>query len=429
MKKVPSIKLSIYTEPDYNYTAFVYRYINIINGKIYIGYHVGMVDDGYFHSSECPEFLSVFTGSTPCLEYEVLHYGTNKQMKTKEHIMLKSVKAKSNKQYYNRSNGSPAYYIPSLALAREWVKRIESGEFDKGKLPLERFDGIQSVQTRFQTDMKHMKDIRDRINDQGGNTDKCRSLVIFELNGEWWLIGGNHTLGACRLSKHAIEVGYSLVPETELNGLTKAEIELIGNLLNKQPDIVTKPVGLEDGIKYVVSRYEENDIEVEDDHNTEALLEMGFTKNRIKTVRQKSKDRIHQNKLKMNNLVWIDWTEDPYKTKLDDKLDLYSNSDTIAIDMTSGMFSWDKIIKPIWAGTTEYDSKTKTDIIVKPNVHIFVRHPNPDSQDYWQSTLQAEEKRKIKFFLKTLGYNVRIQELETTVPNGLELAEEDVASE
>jgi hypothetical protein len=39
-----------------NNDAFVYQWVNLTNGKIYIGYHKGDVDDGYDSSSHNTQF-------------------------------------------------------------------------------------------------------------------------------------------------------------------------------------------------------------------------------------------------------------------------------------------------------------------------------------------------------------------------------------
>ena len=87
-----TIKL-IKDEPS-SYDAFVYRWTNLINGRIYVGYHRGFVGDGYNHSGECPEFNEDFQNESYEWKYEVLDYGTTNEMKNLVRDLLKSVEMK-----------------------------------------------------------------------------------------------------------------------------------------------------------------------------------------------------------------------------------------------------------------------------------------------------------------------------------------------
>ena len=57
------------------YGAYVYKYTNITNGRWYVGWHIGMFDGTYWHSSEHEEFKKVFSGSKPVLTLEILSTG------------------------------------------------------------------------------------------------------------------------------------------------------------------------------------------------------------------------------------------------------------------------------------------------------------------------------------------------------------------
>ena len=51
------------------YEAYVYKYINTINGRMYIGSRKGLFDGTYWHSSKNKEFLRVFSGSNSVLNF------------------------------------------------------------------------------------------------------------------------------------------------------------------------------------------------------------------------------------------------------------------------------------------------------------------------------------------------------------------------
>ena len=133
--------------------AFVYLYTNIITGQMYLGYHlIKEFGKNYFHSSTSKEFIEIFTGSDKILDYKILHYGNKKEMKSKEYQMLSAVNAgsKNNKEYYNKSNGSPSYHIPDLTKCDNWVDRLlNSDEFPETRELLSDLKGtINWVQVR-----------------------------------------------------------------------------------------------------------------------------------------------------------------------------------------------------------------------------------------------------------------------------------------
>jgi hypothetical protein len=72
----------LYKETDMNYEAFVYEWYNLTNGKSYIGYHKGNINDGYISSSHNQDFWNDF--NNPKMKWERLknfstkYYNQNK---------------------------------------------------------------------------------------------------------------------------------------------------------------------------------------------------------------------------------------------------------------------------------------------------------------------------------------------------------------
>lgn len=56
-----------------SYEAFVYRWTNIENGKIYIGKHKGTIDDGYISSGK--RFLEIYNNNPSVFKRDILAYG------------------------------------------------------------------------------------------------------------------------------------------------------------------------------------------------------------------------------------------------------------------------------------------------------------------------------------------------------------------
>jgi hypothetical protein len=57
--------------------AFVYRWTNRVNDKVYIGYHKGRPDDGYVSSGE--RFLAIYNNDPDVFVRDILFYGTKHQ--------------------------------------------------------------------------------------------------------------------------------------------------------------------------------------------------------------------------------------------------------------------------------------------------------------------------------------------------------------
>ena len=78
------------------YDAYVYKYTNITNGKWYVGWHLGVFDGSYWHSSKNKEFLKIFSGSEAILTLEILSIGLRIDMKNLESKILTDQKVKKN---------------------------------------------------------------------------------------------------------------------------------------------------------------------------------------------------------------------------------------------------------------------------------------------------------------------------------------------
>lgn len=84
--------------------GFVYETTNRINGKKYIGSHLGHEDDVYFGSGiDLLEDIKKY--GIVNFDRKILEFATDQEMLAQlEHKYLREVDAKNNAQYYNRSN-------------------------------------------------------------------------------------------------------------------------------------------------------------------------------------------------------------------------------------------------------------------------------------------------------------------------------------
>lgn len=87
--------MDIYTE------AFVYKWTNLTNGNIYIGYHKGTTDDGYVCSSKSQRFWNDFADISQPFDREIIAYGTCEDMIRLERELLLEVDINSESVYNN----------------------------------------------------------------------------------------------------------------------------------------------------------------------------------------------------------------------------------------------------------------------------------------------------------------------------------------
>ena len=119
-----NIRNEIIKEEPASYEAFVYRWTNVDNNKIYIGYHTGFIGDGYKHSGQCENFNEDFQNENYQWDYEVLDYGTTNEMKNSERDLLKAAEARHSDVYYNQTNAGSAYFHVNAITTEQIVDNI-----------------------------------------------------------------------------------------------------------------------------------------------------------------------------------------------------------------------------------------------------------------------------------------------------------------
>ena len=184
------------------YDAYVYKYTNITNGKWYVGWHLGVFDGSYWHSSKNKEFLKIFSGSEAILTLEILSIGLRIDMKNLESKILTDQKVKKNSLSYNGA-GSPTGNKETIDIDKchrfvEFLKnKIKNGEVQE-----ENFDTIKNL-PRLQVRSKgenneHISRIRDGMRETG--LEKQNPILIWEgvePKTKSDMIGnGNHTIKA-----------------------------------------------------------------------------------------------------------------------------------------------------------------------------------------------------------------------------------------
>jgi hypothetical protein len=89
--------------------AFLYCWINTENNKLYVGSHVGHIDDGYVCSSKI--MLKEYKVNPEAFTRQILAHGDEKDIRSLETAVLKSANASDSDNFYNLNNH--AYPQPS----------------------------------------------------------------------------------------------------------------------------------------------------------------------------------------------------------------------------------------------------------------------------------------------------------------------------
>lgn len=85
--------------------GFVYKWQNTLNGKWYIGSHIGSVEDRYIGSGKI--FLSAYKKNRSCFFRCILYQGIH--VRELEDLILKELDAKNNPLSYNLSNDGSGF--------------------------------------------------------------------------------------------------------------------------------------------------------------------------------------------------------------------------------------------------------------------------------------------------------------------------------
>lgn len=416
----PSIKEVHIGEEPQVYEGYLYRFTDMDTGKMYVGIHKGYVGDGYWHSSTDVDFNKLFSESSSNLKLEILEYGDYNEMTVSERRILKSVDAKNNPLYINKTNGSAKFAQPDIEMMKELAQSILNGDFPITNESVDDIFELPRLQVRAEEDRDHVREIKERIDDAGGNTDKCSPIVIYEhrQSGRDIVGDGNHTLNAAKEAKHCSEVPVIRIPKEVHSDYSNHELKGVSNLLNRKPDIVKKAMSIDDAVKYIVGTHADG-IPHDSNGNKEYLVACGFTKNQVKNILKKSKVEIDKNNFAIANKLWIDYKNPIHAPTLRAKVEGFRDSNTIALAYSSLMFKWDHIFNNIFA-ETEWNPKTKEYESIKKNVVIVVHHPTPDAENNWKMVHQPDALRKLNFWLKPKGYTFRIHEMPSTMTNTLD---------
>ena len=419
MTQITNIVETVIAPPPSNYEAYLYSYTNLITNQIYLGSHKGSVDDDYKHSSTNTDFAEVFTDLNSQLKFEVINYGDYTEMQQLENILLTKADARNNSLYYNKSNGFPVYKQPDLAKCKALADKILAGMFDVGKEPIVMHTSMAALQVRFMHDAELQRIIKEKVDEALGNTDECSSVLVWVgrgENGEDLRGDGSHTVNGASSSKHCVDIPVSRVPYEDHKDCSNEELRAIGNLLNKRPNIIKKPMNNDDAVKHIIDNGKVG-VPVTSPSNVEWLKEFGFTgtakKGTIHTIINKAKSLQSQTELAKAGQLWKNYAAKPHHQELLDTVDIFSKmTAATSVYMSSRKLSIERILERLYAARIDEGKKALgADDINK--IIVVIHHPDPEAEKEWKKTIQPTWINIIDYIFKD-DFEVKFYEMEST---------------
>jgi len=395
--------------PPSNYEAYLYRYTNLIDLKVYVGIHKGSVDDSYKHSATCKEFAEVFNNNDSQLKFEVLQYGSYLEMRTAEHSILSKDDARNSDMYYNKTNGAAAFIEPREDMIKLFVEQILDGAYESNHENIDKHVDMPYVQVRFEHNAELQRAIKEAIDDAGGNTDKCNPLIVLEgreSKGGDVRIDGNTTLFGASKSKHATKLPVIRIPYDSHKHLTDFEVNRVGRLLNRKPEIEKKPTDRKDAVKDILEAHA-NGIPVTAQSNVSILKLYGFTTGMIRRIIKEAQQLIAKNEGLKNNQLFIRYKAAPHSNIL--------KATTIAFGQEKGWcstfcssakLSVERILETLDANSPEVtDGK-----IDNKKIMVVIHHPTVEDGKTWKTDIQPTWIKRLDKLLKD-DYTVEFHEM------------------
>jgi len=383
------------------YEAYVYKYTNILNGKWYVGWHLGLFDGTYWHSSKNQEFLKVFGASQSILKLEILHIGLIMDMKNTESQILTDQKAKSNPLSYNNA-GSPTgnKELIDIEKCQEVVniieQKIEDGDYTEEDLNL--IASLRSLQVREGAeDKQHISRIREGIlenglrfqnpviiwEEQDDDDDDLRgdgNHTVIALNG----LNNFNTIKTLRMSKEFVE-------KYQLNF---AEFRYIGNLLNPRDEVVKLETADEDAVKILLGLLEKG-TEIDPkktQYGKDICRGLGFKGKKPAALVTKA-IKTHRDSLLAKSGVkkaCYDKNHPDNFNTLNRKADSLRNDKSIVVIECTNYVS--KIIRAILESVTDLQSYPN-----RPNIHLVCHHNgNDNTKNNWETRDKSSLEKIIK---------------------------------
>ena len=391
--------------PSDGFEAFVYRWTVLElppdiqeDRKYYTGLRAGDPNDGYYQSSTSKIFKKLFSDPRTKWKREILLYGTLNDMRTKENRLLEAVDAKDNPEYFNKTNGYSVTLEPDYDACELFFDSIESGAYPIEYEAKEDHFIMDYVQVRESNDDKHVQDIADRIEEQGGDTRSKGTanpvIVLLDRLGEGkhQRLNGTHTVLGANKSKSCTEIPVKNIPHKDHKHLTDQDTHTVGMWMNPIPKQKIKVNQPEDAVRYIKTLVA-GGVDVNSNSTYSSLQRAGYSKRQINAaVKKVAQDIKNAKNNKLANV--INWNTGEDEKVLDKRIEALKNKyekkhkkRIVVVKMSSGSFNIGRVLEKCY---NEFGVNLEWKCV------IMLYHSNKDHQEAWENTGSDKWKKILK---------------------------------
>lgn len=394
---------------DRSVAAFLYKFLHMPTGKWYIGMHglkenESPFDGSYWNSSTNQEFLNLLEAEPENFKYEILSYGSMREVFKLENEILTELNAAGDPLSWNKWNGFvyETEELPRLdlidSLATESYDKNSSLERTTEKVD-ELFHDLVRLQVRFETEFSHKKISEYRNEMNANNSTKGFIITIVRRDGKKVLVGGNHTLESAKLSRcQNIEVVW--IDED----LTMEEMQALGTALNRKTEIARMTTTIGDCANDLVELYHSKklvDDTFKDRFSTDYIkITGGFKGNDISKVRRLARKTIAEKKSWKKGKKWINWR---LGKRVSEKGTLAAahTDDNVFCVTQSATLRTDRVIEG-WI--KDADKRKSLGLSPRPNIKILMHYASLKvMNEYNANGNEAIHERVLNSFLRGEG--------------------------
>jgi hypothetical protein len=401
----------------HNHEACVYK-LTKLNSKpgekqFYVGFCLIKENRNYVHSSQDDNLdLDI---NRHDFKHEILHYGSEDEMRTVENEILMSNDARNNPEWYNMTNGAQGRTVKKVDLEHLSNMADEINEtfafkginpvieiFKKKKMKQTIADTLMRLQVRFNSIItSNVRAISSHLDDPKilGDIELLEKQgkkllvvvlkdVLVPLNSEGkydpegiptfvdLVVGGNHTLDATIQSKHGKQIRFLKLPK-EVHQLDYAEAKQLGSFLNKGDEQPREVNSEEDILKQCINLCIDFGYSSKSEKIDEILENNNCNPAMARRIKKALTERLKKDAL--SDMMWIDYKGDEGKEIIKKIKRKLAKAYPFA-KIISASSGYCEVGKDLIIMNKELDAGVFYD-----NIIWILHHPSPDAEIKWKT--------------------------------------------